>query len=113
MPKKPAVKKMSLKKQPKPKKVTIHAFRVRFGTRNELGPERQYATEKAAKEAIITEFNSWKSWCERYSRDGIPVIEEAASHVGSIIFHREPARLECCFDDHTGMHITAEYWTTR
>ena len=113
MAKQPAPKKMTLKKQVIPKKVLVHPYKVRFGTRNELGPERQFATEVAARTAIIAAFNEWKPWCERYNHVGIATIEEAAGRVGSIGFHREPDRLECVFDEDTGMHVCVEFWTTR
>lgn len=109
----PAPKKMTLKKQKKVTTPPVHPYKVRFGTRNELGIERQFATEAAARTAIINEFNSWKPWCERYARDGIETIKDACDRVGSTMFHRDHARIECIFDAHSGMHVCAEYWTTR
>jgi hypothetical protein len=107
---------MATMKIKKAKKVTTpptHDYKVRFGTRNQLGPEHQFATEPAARQGIINEFNSWKPWCLRYNNAGVDAIKAACDLVGSVTFHRDPSRLECIFDEHTGMHVCAEFWTTR
>lgn len=113
MAKQPAPKKMTLKKQAKPRKVLVHPYRVRFGTRNQLGPERQFATETAARTAIITELNSFRGWCERHNHEGLDALDEAKNKVGSITFNSRPNRLECVFDELYGLHIVAEYWSSR
>lgn len=110
----PAPKKMTLKKQ---KKVTaqppVHPYKVRIGTRNAFAAEHQFATEAATKEFIMKMFHDWDDWCRRYNNDGLEAIKAAATEASIITFHREPSRIECVFDEHTGMHMCAEYWTTR
>lgn len=109
----PAPKKMTLKKQKKVTTPLVHPYKVRFGTRNTLGPEHQFATEAATKEAIMKAFHDWDAWCRRYNTDGLDAIKAAATEASVITFHRERSRIECIFDEHTGMHVCAEYWTTR
>lgn len=104
---------MTLKKQAKVTTPPVHPYKVRFGTRNELGDEHQFATESAARNGIITAFKAWEPWCERYNRNGLETIKDACDRVGSTMFHREHSRIECIFDAHSGMHVAAEYWTTR
>lgn len=110
------------KKQPKPvgvgrlkKKVVKappgdHPYKVRFGTRNELGEARSYPTAPKAKQAIVKELNDLKPWCERYNQAGLIAIGEALLATDEMVFHVAPARLECCFDEHTQMYLVAEYW---
>jgi hypothetical protein len=105
------VKSMRLKKAPKVAKTPPSLpIKIRVGTRNELGPERQFATEVAAKEAIIKEFNEWKPWCQRYHNAGVDAIRASCAEASDLVFHREPSRIECVFDPYSGMHVAVEFW---
>lgn len=111
---KPKIPNKRLKKASKAKpKKTGYDYQVRFGTRNELGAPRGFDNESNARNAIIAELKAWLPFCERYNSAGKTDIDEAVKGVGMISFHHEPDRIECIFDEHTGMHLVAEFWTTR
>jgi hypothetical protein len=88
----------------------IHPYKVRFGSRQQLGETRSYPTGPKAKQAIIKELDRWKPWCLRYNTAGLAAIADAAGECDAMIFHSSPARIECCFDEHTDMWLVAEYW---
>lgn len=101
------------KKKQVPKVPVAHPYLVCFGGRNQFGPEHSFPTEALARNAIIGELNSWKPWCERYNNAGIKAIDEAIKELGSTTFHLNPARIECCFDEYSGMWLVCQFWTTR
>lgn len=107
--KKPRMPSKVVKKVASKKPKVEHAYRVRFGTRNELGPEQTFATEALAKKAIIHVLDSWKGWLERYNRVGLVTLDDSKAEASGITFLSTPKRLECAFDEHTGMHVIAEY----
>lgn len=104
-------KKLTRKAVPKAKQV--HPYHVRFGGRDRLGPERTFPNEADARNAIIKEFNSWRPWCVRYNTAGTSALDKAIKDLSNTMFHHDPARLECCFDEHTDTWLVAEFWTTR
>jgi hypothetical protein len=113
-PKKP--KKMKVAGPTRLRKVTakapkgVHAYKVRFGTRNEFGEIRSYPTAPKAKQAIVKELKSWKPWLERHNNAGMPAVEDALTATDSMVFHKTRDRIECQFDERYDMWLCAEYW---
>jgi hypothetical protein len=99
----------------KPKKIAVekpqvkHPYRVRFGTPNELGDTRYYASMPKAKAAITKELEGWKPWCKSFNMDGLDAIAAAVTEVDEMVFHETPGRIVCCFDEHSGLTFVAEY----
>lgn len=99
----------------KPKKITVaappkqHPYIARYGTPNELGPERGYATMPKAKAAMVTELEAHIPWCKRYNNAGLEAIGAAIKEVDAAIFHNEPQRIECVIDEHYDVRFTIEY----
>lgn len=85
-------------------------IRVRFGTRNEMGPEHRFPTEAKAKAKMTLELKAWTAWCQRYNNEGLKVIADALTQVDTVAFHRQPERIECAFDTRYEMRLVIEYW---
>lgn len=100
-----APRKVTAKKPPK-----IHPYKVRFGTRNEFGPTRTFPSNTAARNAVVEELNDLKPWLLRHNSKGLEAVEAALNATSGMMFRQTPSRIECCFDEHYGMWLVAEYW---
>lgn len=102
-----------LKKAPKAvkKKGDIPTpIKVRFGTRNELGPEHRFPTEAKAKAKMTVELKDLIAWCQRHNQKGLEAISETLTFVDQLTFHQHRERVECEFDTRYQMTLVIEYW---
>lgn len=84
-------------------------IKVRFGTRNELGPTHRFPTEAKAKAEMVSQLKVWQVWCERHNLAGLDAISEAYTAIDTLTFHRTPERLECLFDTRYDVALVIEY----
>lgn len=103
---------MKLKKAKRPKPIVARPYHIRFGTPNELGPERTFQTHNMAVKAMADGFREWLPWCERHNQAGTKEIKSTIDSLGEITFHRTPERVLCTFDELYGLTLAAEYWST-
>jgi hypothetical protein len=102
----------ALKKTAKPAKVRVALppYRLRTGTRSELGETINLATIPKLKEHIVKDLKQLRVWCERHNLAGLEAIDKALAETDSLMPSTNPQRLSLCFDEYTNMWYVAEYW---
>lgn len=91
-------------------------YHVAVGTRSEMARPRDYTTLDAAKGFAQDNLLKWEAWCNARNKAGLQAIYDAKAWVDEIhdgtlqIARSDAVRVECVFDEHTGMHIVIEMW---
>ena len=101
-----------LRKVAKPPVITIKPFELRTGTRNSLGEPSMFKSEADLRAAATKALRDWVPWCERHNKDGIDSLAASVGLVESRFagfkLGDDPKRIECEFDDFSGMHIVLQ-----
>lgn len=80
------------------------------GTRTEM-VESRYAALDGAKKHAGDAFAKWTDWCQRHNAAGIKVLGDGKltlDAIGEPEVQMGPQRIECTFDEHTGMALVVE-----
>lgn len=90
-------------------------YHVQVGSGREFGPIKDYATLDSAKQYATDVLRGHQAWCTRYNKAGLDAIGDALMRVDEFAEHSayERHRINCLFDEHTGMRCVIELWKTR
>lgn len=89
-------------------------YHVQVGSGREFGPVKDYATLNSAKQYATDVLRGHQDWCTTYNKGGLDAIGTALQQVDEFAEHNahERRRIDCLFDEHTGMRCVIEMWKT-